>query len=129
MAHAASIDLAETRNDVETLSVPLGRRRCAACVELVEQRLRDHPHVAGVHVDAVKEVAHVEVRRGKVSVKELAELAGESCGGCCPAPIPDAAVSSHDHAHMAKPEHANTFRRPAPLRTLSTQAWPTPATT
>jgi Cu2+-exporting ATPase len=66
--------------------------------------VRDHPHVAGVHADPVNEVAHVEVRRGKVSVKELAELAGESCGSCCPAPIPDAAVSSRDHAHTAKPE-------------------------
>ena len=105
MPDAPSINLAETRDDVETLSVPLGRRCCAACVELVEQRLRDHPHVASVHVDAVSELAHVEVRGGKVSVEELAPLASESCGGCCPAPIPDAAVSSHDHAHTAKPEH------------------------
>jgi P-type Cu2+ transporter len=71
----------------------------------VERRLRDHPNVARVHVDAVHEVAQVEVRRDQVSVQELAALAGESCGGCCPAPLPDAVVSSHNHAHTAKPEH------------------------
>ena len=106
MAHAPSIDeLAETGHDVETLNVPIGRRCCAACVELVEQRLRDQPNVVSVHVDAVNAFAHVEVHRGKASVRELAALAGESCGGCCPAPIPDAAVSSHDHAHTASPVH------------------------
>ena len=106
MAQAPSIDdLAETGHDVETLAVPIGRRCCAACVELVERRLRGHPNVVRVHVDAVHEVALVEVRRDNVSVQELAALAGACCGGCCPAPIPDAAVSSHDHAHTAKPEH------------------------
>ena len=41
---------------------------------------------------------------GMTSVEELAELAGECCGGRCPVPLPDAAVSSHHHAHTAKLE-------------------------
>ena len=105
MARAPSIDPAETRHDVETLTVPIGRRCCAACVELLQKRLRRHPHVASVHVEARNGIAHVEARPGKTSVEELAELAGECCGSRCPAPLPDATVSSHDHAHTAKPEH------------------------
>src|SRR5262245_61832390 len=105
MAPAPSTHSAPTHHDVETLVVPIGRRCCAACVDLVQRRLREHPHVASVQVDAVNEVAHVEARPGRVRVEELAELAGESCGGRCPAPIPDAAVSSHDHSHTATPEH------------------------
>jgi P-type Cu2+ transporter len=70
----------------------------------VERRLREHPHVVRVHVDAPHEIAHVEARPGKVTVEELADLAGECCGGRCPVPMPDATVSSHDHAHTAKPQ-------------------------
>jgi P-type Cu2+ transporter len=87
-----------------TLSVPIGRRCCAACVELVERRLHENPHVAGVHVDASNGVAHVEARPDEVSVDVLSTLAGECCGGRCPAPMPDAAVSSHHHAHTANVE-------------------------
>jgi cation transport ATPase len=104
MAHAPSIDTAETRPN-ETLSVPIGRRCCAACVELVQRRLSEHPNVASVHVDPLNGIAHIEARPGKTSVEELAELAGECCGGRCPAPLPDATVSSHDHAHTARLEH------------------------
>jgi Cu2+-exporting ATPase len=57
-----------------------------------------------VHVDAPHEVAQVDARPGKVAVEELADLAGECCGGRCPVLMPDAAVSSHDHAHTANPE-------------------------
>lgn len=91
----------ETRNDVDVLRVPIGRRCCAVCVELVEQRLGEHPHVASVHVDPRNGVAHVEARTGKTSIDELAELAGESCGGRGPVLVPDATVSSHQHAHTA----------------------------
>src|SRR6266542_2160754 len=104
MTHAPSLDTAETRHDAETLSVPIRRRCCAAYVELLEKRLREHPHVASIHVDALNGIARVEARPGKTSVEELAELAGECCGGRCPAPLPDATLSSHDHAHTAKPE-------------------------
>src|SRR5438477_187459 len=38
------------------------------------------------------------------SVEELARRAGECCGERCPVPLPDAAVSSHQHAHTAKLE-------------------------
>jgi Cu2+-exporting ATPase len=72
-------------------------------VELVEQRLRENPNVARVRVDAPREVAHVEVRPGTVTLEELADLAGECCGGRCPVSMPDAVVSSHDHAHTADP--------------------------
>jgi P-type Cu2+ transporter len=105
MAHAPSIKTTETRYDLETLSVPIGRRCCAACVKLLQERLREHPHVASVHIDALNGTARVETRPGMTSVVELAELAGECCGGRCPAPLPDATISSHDHAHTAKLEH------------------------
>jgi cation transport ATPase len=85
-----------------TLSIPIGRRCCAACVELVERRLRENPHVAGAHVNASNGVAQVEARPDQVSVEELSEQAGECCGGRCPAPVPDASVSSHHHAHTAR---------------------------
>ena len=105
MAHAPSTHRSETVPDVETLSVPIGRRCCGACVELLERRLREHPHVLRVHLDALNRVAHVKVRPATTSVAELAELAelaGECCGGRCPVPMPDATVSSHDHAHEAR---------------------------
>src|SRR5947207_6655506 len=102
MAHATHSP--QTRDDLTTLSVPIGRRCCGACADLVERRLRENSHVVGVHVDAAGGVAHVKVQVGKTSVEELAELVGECCGGRCPAPMPDAAVSSHHHAHTAKLE-------------------------
>src|SRR5215831_13890772 len=104
MAHAPPMHQTESRQDVETLTVPIERRCCAACGELVERRVREVPHVAGVRVDAPNGVANVEARRGTVSAEQLAELAGECCGGRCPAPMPDAAVSSHHHAHTANVE-------------------------
>src|SRR5436189_4794177 len=88
--------------DLATLTVPSGRVCCAGCVELIERRLRENPHVDRVHVDAAAGVAHVDVQAGKTSVEELAERAGECCGGRCPVPMPDAAVSSHHHAHTAR---------------------------
>jgi len=54
-------------------------------------------------VDAPHEVAHIDSRRGTVTVEELADLAGECCGGRCPVLMPDATVSSHDNAHTANP--------------------------
>jgi Cu2+-exporting ATPase len=105
MAHASSFDTAETRHAVETLSVPIGRRCCAACARLVQRRLREHPHVASVHVDARNGIARVEARPGRTSVEELAELAAECCGGRCPTPLPEATVSSHGHAHTTQLEH------------------------
>jgi Cu2+-exporting ATPase len=55
-----------------------------------------------VHVDAAHGVARVDVQPGKTSAEELAQVAGEGCGGRCPTPLPDAAVSSHHHAHTAR---------------------------
>ncbi len=84
---------------IDTLSVPIGRVCCSECADLVETRLRAHPHVRRVHVDAAQGVAHVDAQATMTSVAELAELAGECCGSRCPVPLPDAAVSSHQHAH------------------------------
>jgi P-type Cu2+ transporter len=107
MAHAPTIDTAQTHHDLETLDVPIGRRCCSACVELVERRLREQPHVARVHVDAANGIAHVEAHTGVTSVAELTERVGECCGDRCPVLLPDATVSSHHHAHAAliKLEH------------------------
>src|SRR5262245_43590707 len=97
MAHAPShLHVATGR-----LSVPIGRRCCAGCARLVERRLLNHPHVVAVQVDPANEIATVEAHVGRVSVAELAELAGECCGKGGPVPMPDAAVSSHHHGHTA----------------------------
>jgi Cu2+-exporting ATPase len=48
----------------------------------------------------------VQAEAGSVSVEELRQLAGECCGDRSPVPLPDAAVSSHHHAHTAHPESA-----------------------
>ena len=53
---------------------------------------------------AAEGVAYVEAEPGTVSIEELKAIAGECCGDRCPVPLPDAAVSSHEHAHSAKPE-------------------------
>ncbi|HYY88438.1 MAG TPA: heavy metal translocating P-type ATPase, partial [Chloroflexota bacterium] len=90
---------------VATVGLPTGRACCAGCADLIEQRLRTNPHVRAVHVDAPNAVAHVEVDDATVSVDQLVELIGECCGDRCPAPLPDAAVSSHAHAHTAEPTH------------------------
>jgi P-type Cu2+ transporter len=106
MAHAPSIHAPTTHDhpgqNVATLSVPIGRVCCDACAALVEQRLRENPHVVRVRVDAARGVAHVDAHAGVTPVAELARLAGECCGDRCPVPLPDAVVSSHDHAHAAR---------------------------
>ena len=100
MAHATHPSA--TRDDVATLSVPIGRVCCGACADLIERRLRQNPHVIRVRVDAAGGMAHVDAHAGMISVQELADLAGACCGGRCPVPLPDAAVSSHHHAHTAR---------------------------
>ena len=104
MAHAPSIKhlLREQAHDLVTLRVPIGRRCCAACADLVERRLRENPHIKGVRVDGIDGIAYVEAAAGSVSVEALQQIAGECCGGRCPVRMPDAAVSSHQHAHTAK---------------------------
>jgi Cu2+-exporting ATPase len=107
MAHAPFTpgpDSHAATDGLRTLIVPIGRPCCEACASLIVKRLRENPHVVRVHVDAARGVAHVEARAGVVSVEELAEIAGACCGGRCPVPLPDAAVSSHHHAHMARLE-------------------------
>jgi Cu2+-exporting ATPase len=86
------------------LRVPIGRVCCDACAGMVEARLKKEPHVVSVQVDSANGVAHVEARAGALPVDELAEIAGACCGGRCPVPLPDAAVSSHHHAHTVKLE-------------------------
>lgn len=62
------------------LNVPLGRRCCAACAELVRKRLRANAHVISLQVDASEGIAHVEAEPGGVSVEELKQISGECCG-------------------------------------------------
>jgi Cu2+-exporting ATPase len=85
------------------LNVPIGRVCCERCVELVEQQLRQNPHVRRVQTDAAAGVAQVDVVDGMTSVAELSALVGDCCGERCPVPLPDAAVSSHSHIHIAHP--------------------------
>ena len=124
MAHATHPS--GTRADLATLNLPIGRVCCAGCVKLIERRLRENPDVVRVHVDAAAGVAHVDVQAGKTSVVELAELARECCGGRCPAPMPDAVVSSHHHAHTAKLEDGADApeARAAEHARLVNGAWP-----
>jgi Cu2+-exporting ATPase len=84
-----------------TLAVPTGPLPCAACRDPVERRLREHPHVAGVHLDAEHQVAHVQVHEGTVSAEELAELVACCRGDRNPVPLPKPEVSAHAHAHTA----------------------------
>lgn len=107
MAHARTTrptDADQRAHDLVALSVPIGRRCCAACADLVQKRLRANPHVISVHVDASAGIAHVEAQRDTVSPEELKQAAGDCCGASCPVPLPDATLSSHHHAHSAHPE-------------------------
>src|SRR4051812_27563054 len=82
-----------------TLTVPTGRLACDACVRCVEDRLRENPHVTGVHVDARHGMAHVTVHEGMVTVDQLAELVANACGDRNTVPLPKPQVSSHAHVH------------------------------
>src|SRR5262245_18211278 len=84
-----------------TLTVPIGRNCCDACASLVEHRLRQNPHVVRVRVQPANGVATVEAHRGMTSVDELGQLAGGCCGARNAVPIPDAVISSPQHAHAA----------------------------
>ena len=64
-------------------------------------RLQENPHVVACMLTP-RGVLRTSRRAGIMTVEELAELAGECCGGRCPVPLPDAAVSSHHHAHSAR---------------------------
>src|ERR1051326_5342361 len=106
MAHAPSIThpSREQAHDLVTLRVPIGRRCCAACADLVERRLCENAHIKSVRVDGSAGIAYVSAVAGSVSLETLQQIAGECCGGHSPVPLPDAAVSSHQHAHTAKLE-------------------------
>src|SRR5438105_957800 len=110
MAHVTTATPPSPTNDLTALDVPIGRVCCGRCLELIEQRMRANPQVVQVHVDAAHCVAHVELRPGKVSLEELKAVVDECCGERCPVPLPDAAVSSHHHAHAAKAEHGQRGR-------------------
>jgi P-type Cu2+ transporter len=104
MARAPSIDPPshEQRHNLVTLSVPIGRRCCAVCADVVDRRLRENQHITAVRVDGFEGIAHVEAGAGTVSIRELQQIAGECCGDRSPVPLPDATVSAHHHAHTAK---------------------------
>src|SRR5215510_5494889 len=106
MAYAPTTHFTEShsQSDLTPLTVPIGRRCCAACVDLVEKRLRENEHVKRVRVNGDEGVAYVVADTGTVSIEGLSAIAGECCGDSSPVPLPDATVSSHHHAHSANPE-------------------------
>jgi P-type Cu2+ transporter len=95
-----------TAPNLTTLTIPTGSLCCRECQETVEQRLRQHPHIAGVHLDPEHQVAHVQVHDGMVTVAELAELVANACGDRNPVPLPKPEVSAHAHQHTARPSAA-----------------------
>src|SRR5262245_60592043 len=106
MADAPTTQFTESHSqtDLIPLNVPIGRRCCAACVDLVRKRLRENQHVKRVRVNGDEGVAYVNADAGTVSIEELSAIAGECCGDSSPVPLPDATVSSHHHMHSANPE-------------------------
>jgi Cu2+-exporting ATPase len=70
----------------------------------VEKRLRENEHVKRVRVNGAEGVAYVDADAGTVSIEELSAIAGDCCGYRSPVPLPDSAVSSHQHVHSADPE-------------------------
>ncbi|MDP8923518.1 MAG: heavy-metal-associated domain-containing protein, partial [Chloroflexota bacterium] len=108
--HTSHADSGQHHDHVDgstTLTVPTGRVACDACVKAVEERLRSNPGVLAVHVDAEQEVAHVTVHPGAFTVEELAEQAAGACGDRNVVPLPKPTVSSHAHAHIARPSAAD----------------------
>src|SRR5437764_525582 len=63
-----------------TLTVETGSLACEACGRCIEDKLRENPHVVGVHVDPPHEVEHVAVHEGMVTAGELEELIADACG-------------------------------------------------
>ena len=100
---ATATRYAQEAPSTATLTIDTGPLACAACVACVEERLRQHPHVTGVHVDGQHQVAHVQVHEGVVTAEELAELVAEGCGERNAVPLPKPQVSAHAHAHTARP--------------------------
>ena len=90
-----------------TLAVATGALACEGCARCVEERLRTHPQVVGVHMDTSHEVAHVTVHEGMVTVDELAETVAYACGDRSVVPLPKPQVSSHAHTHVARPKAGN----------------------
>ena len=72
----------------QTLAIPTGSLACDGCVTCVEERLRENPHVLGVHIDTKPEVAHVTVHEGMVTAEELAETVAAACGDRNVVPLP-----------------------------------------
>jgi Cu2+-exporting ATPase len=67
---------------------------------MIEERLRQHPHVVSARFDAAQETVEVHVDDG-TTAGELAELVAGACGERSPVPLPRPQVSSHAHAHTA----------------------------
>jgi len=99
--HAHGSTTPNATDGSSTIAVPTGRIACEGCAAIVEQRLRQSPHVLGVHIDAEHQVAHVQVHEGRVTAAELAELVADAYGERAPVPLPKPEVSSHSHAHTA----------------------------
>jgi Cu2+-exporting ATPase len=96
-----------------TLRIPTGSLACGECSDRVAEKLRGNAHVAGVHVDAPHEVAHVTVHEGMVTADELAELVADGCGDRNVVPLPKPQVSSHAHAHTSRPSAHDAHTAPS----------------
>src|SRR4051812_37272701 len=83
-----SHDQGPTDQGLVTLAVATGALACEGCARCVQERLRAHPHVIGVHVDTAHEVAHVTVHEGMVTADELAETVAYACGDRNVVPLP-----------------------------------------
>ena len=95
-------------DSVTMIVVPTGPIACDGCKAIVEQRLRQNPHVVSVHIDAGHQVAHVGVHEGHATAEELAELVAQAYGQRNLTPLPKPEVSSHAHIHTAPPPAAST---------------------
>ncbi|MBI3964679.1 MAG: copper-translocating P-type ATPase [Chloroflexi bacterium] len=89
--------------DPQTLTVTLRQVTCDKCRAVVAERLRRVPHVVDVHLDPQRRVAHVTAPGGAVTVAQLEELVAGACGDRNVVPLPKPEVSSHAHAHVARP--------------------------
>src|SRR5262249_10525889 len=81
-----------------TITIPTDSVACCCSREMIEERLRQHPHVRGVRFDWEHQVVEVQADEG-TSTSELAELVACCCGGRNPVPLPPPQISSHAHAH------------------------------
>ena len=89
-----------TAADTEVIEVPLDDVFCPCCEDDLGAAIAKLPHVAAVHVDLERKVAHVTVHAGMTDAPTLRKQI-ESCNFRNPVPLPKAEVSSHESMHNA----------------------------